>query len=116
MGTIWLIFSTARATWSPIADGSLAKLYPNALAVLVLSWILCILCVSMVGFALPAFRKRFHNQFECIHRFVGWMTLFIFWVHFILSTDIERGILMVLPPQSARRDRGPVHPCCPSAL
>merc|ERR1712000_441048 len=84
MGTIWLIFSTARATWSPIADGSLAKLYPNALAVLVLSWILCILCVSMVGFALPAFRKRFHNQFECIHRFVGWMTLFIFWVRFIL--------------------------------
>ena len=89
--TIWLIFSTARATWSPIADGSLAKLYPNALAVLVLSWILCILCVSMIGFAIPDFRKRFHNQFECIHRFVGWMTLFIFWVRFILSTDIERG-------------------------
>ncbi|KAG9257212.1 putative NRPS-like enzyme [Emericellopsis atlantica] len=89
--TAWLLISTVRATWDRVADGTLNQLNPNALAVLVLSWILCILCVCMVGFACPGFRKRYHNQFERIHRFVGWTTLVIFWVRAVLSVDGERG-------------------------
>jgi hypothetical protein len=44
----------------------------------------------MVGFAYPTFRKKYHNHFECIHRFVGWTTLGIFWVRTMLSIEAGR--------------------------
>lgn len=89
--TAWLLVSTVQSTVEHVTDGSITKLKPNALAVLVLSWLLCVLCCALVGFALPGFRKRFHNHFERIHRFVGWTTLIIFWIRTVLSIDGERG-------------------------
>ena len=86
--TAWLLISTVRTTVEHVTEGT--KLSPNALAVLVLSWVLCLLCCCLVGFAWPGFRKRYHNQFERIHRFVGWTTLGIFWVRSVLSIDGER--------------------------
>lgn len=88
--TAWLLISTFRSTVDHITDGTITKLNPNALAVLVLSWMLCILCCLLVGFAYPSFRKKYHNQFERIHRFLGWTTLLIFWIRTVLSVDGER--------------------------
>jgi hypothetical protein len=85
--TAWLLVSTVRAT---IAEVMLDEHDPYDLAVHALSWVLCILCCSMVGFAYPTFRKKYHNHFECIHRFVGWTTLGIFWVRTMLSIEAGR--------------------------
>lgn len=86
--TIWLYIGTIRSTVDLVSDGS--PIYGKTLAVLILSWMLCVLCGALVGFAWPGFRKRYHDQFERIHRFVGWTALAIFWVRLVLTIDVER--------------------------
>lgn len=88
--TVWLFISTIRSTIEHVSDGSITHLNVNSLAVLVLSWLLCLLCGVLVGFAWPGFRKRYHNQFERIHRFIGWTTLLLFWIRLVLTVDGER--------------------------
>ncbi|KAG5987304.1 hypothetical protein E4U54_005047, partial [Claviceps lovelessii] len=78
--TAWLLGSTFRST-AAYAE----KKTNDSLATLVISWMLCVLCCGLVGFAWPTFRKKYHNQFERIHRFVGWTALAMFWVRTILS-------------------------------
>jgi hypothetical protein len=36
--------------------------------------------------AIPRFRVRFHNTFEATHRFGGWATLLVLWVHAGITT------------------------------
>ncbi|KAG6002027.1 hypothetical protein E4U21_003569 [Claviceps maximensis] len=78
--TAWLLGSTFRSTIA-YADNKTN----DSLATLVISWMLCVLCCGLVGFAWPTFRKKYHDQFERIHRFVGWIALAMFWVRTILS-------------------------------
>ncbi|KAF4119364.1 Acyl-CoA synthetase (AMP-forming)/AMP-acid ligase II [Geosmithia morbida] len=88
--TAWLLISTVRSTVAQITDGSIAHLNPNGLAVLVLSWLLCLVCTALVVFAWPNFRKNHHDLFERYHRFGGWTALAIFWVRAVLTIDGER--------------------------
>ncbi|KAI9152118.1 LOW QUALITY PROTEIN: Adenylate-forming reductase [Paramyrothecium foliicola] len=80
--TAWLVASTIAETVA-LLEGS-----PKAgsLATLVISWILCALCLGLIAFSWPSFRKKYHNVFEQIHRFVGWIALCLFWIRTILST------------------------------
>lgn len=48
--------------------------------ILWVTFMLMALLVLMVATALPAVRRRFHNQFEWVHRFGGWSVLLLFWV------------------------------------
>ncbi|KAG5980431.1 hypothetical protein E4U55_004032 [Claviceps digitariae] len=78
--TAWLLGSTFRSTIAYAENKT-----NDSLATLVISWMLCVLCCGLVAFAWPTFRKKYHNQFERIHRFVGWTILAMFWVRTILS-------------------------------
>lgn len=78
--TAWLIASTIRST---VAYSQ--KNTTDSLATLVVSWLLSALCCTIVGFAWPTFRKRYHNLFERLHRFLGWTALCLFWVRTVLS-------------------------------
>lgn len=78
--TAWLVGSTFRSTIAYTRSHT-----NDSLATLVISWMLCAICCGLVGFAWPTFRKKYHNQFERIHRFVGWLALALFWVRTILS-------------------------------
>ncbi|KAF1931963.1 uncharacterized protein M421DRAFT_2569 [Didymella exigua CBS 183.55] len=46
--------------------------------------LLAILVVCLT--AIPRFRARFHNTFEATHRFGGWATLIILWMHAGITT------------------------------
>lgn len=78
--TAWLFGSTFRSTVAFAEQKT-----NDSIATLVVSWMLCVLCGGLVGFAWPTFRKRYHDQFEQIHRFVGWTALAMFWVRTMLS-------------------------------
>ena len=79
--TAWLLASTVQATIAKVTGREKIQ----SLATLVLSWMLCVLCCVMLGSAWPAFRKKYHNIFERMHRFVGWTTLVLFWARTALS-------------------------------
>ncbi|KAM3508798.1 hypothetical protein MY11210_006584 [Beauveria gryllotalpidicola] len=79
--TIWLLGSNVSSTVSYVRD----KDRIDSLASIVVSWMICALCCTMIGFAYPTFRKRYHNTFEQSHRFMGWTTLLLFWVKTVLN-------------------------------
>ncbi|POR37446.1 Nonribosomal peptide synthetase 5 [Tolypocladium paradoxum] len=78
--TSWLVASTVRSTIAYTQGNT-----TDSLATLVVSWLLSALCCAIVGFAWPTFRKRHHNLFERLHRFLGWTALCLFWVRTVLS-------------------------------
>ncbi|KAM3497979.1 hypothetical protein MY10362_008687 [Beauveria mimosiformis] len=80
--TAWLLGSNVSSTVLYVRDN---KQWVDSLASIVVSWMICALCCTMIGFAYPTFRKRYHNTFEQSHRFMGWTTLLLFWVKTILN-------------------------------
>ncbi|EFY86103.1 NRPS-like enzyme, putative [Metarhizium acridum CQMa 102] len=78
--TAWLLGSTFRSTVAYTQNKT-----NDSIATLMVSWMLCVLCSGLVGFAYPTFRKKYHDQFEGIHRFVGWTALALFWVRTMFS-------------------------------
>ncbi len=98
--TIWLLGSNISSTVSYVRDEDRL----DSMASIVVSWMICALCCTMIGFAYPTFRKRYHNTFEQAHRFMGWTVLLLFWVKTILNAkDIARpgqdlGMILVRSP------------------
>lgn len=54
--------------------------------VLWLNAVLMGVLLLMVGMAMPQVRGRFHNGFECVHRFAGWGVLLLFWGQTLLAS------------------------------
>ena len=77
---------------------------PQSAATKAISWILTGLYVVNLTMAYPAIRRKYHNNFEHVHRFVGWTMLGLFWAQVVCSTNDTRGekslgdALLVTPP------------------
>ncbi|CAN8075732.1 unnamed protein product [Agarophyton chilense] len=85
--TVWLILfsvsaSILRATNSPKSPSEL---------LLMLTYLIDVLLVTISVLALPRLRSRFHNTFEATHRFLGWTALFFVWLHTVfLIRDFKK--------------------------
>lgn len=55
------------------------------------------LLLSIIVLAHPRLRARYHNTFEMVHRFAGWMAVIIFWIHMLVLADAERRTLSPTP-------------------
>ncbi|OAA69728.1 AMP-dependent synthetase/ligase [Cordyceps fumosorosea ARSEF 2679] len=99
--TAWLLGSNISSTvsYAQRKEGSI-----DSLASIVVSWMVCALCCAMIGFAYPTFRKKYHNTFEQMHRFMGWTALLLFWIKTVLNTrdaalpGEDLGLLLVRSP------------------
>jgi len=56
----------------------------HGLAVRITGGFILFLIIFLSSTAMPIIRRRFHNTFEHIHRYVGWTTLIILIIHVIL--------------------------------
>ncbi|KAL9110860.1 MAG: hypothetical protein Q9227_004660 [Pyrenula ochraceoflavens] len=61
-------------------------------AVLVLTIILNVILLGIVAMAHPVVRAYYHDGFEQIHRFAGWIALSLFGAHVVAMTDFERHV------------------------
>lgn len=77
--TVWFLVVTGTMTIDEVRGASRASV-----AVLALTYVILGLLLSMVVFALPRFRAKFHNRFELVHRFGGWSVLVLYWTHSVL--------------------------------
>jgi amino acid adenylation domain-containing protein len=94
---IWLLVSNiANVTCQALPETCSAADAPQSLAAAIVSWILTGLFCVMFGFAWPPFRKRNHDIFERVHRFVGWTMLGLFWAQVVLSANDARPAHMSL--------------------
>ncbi|TVY32884.1 Adenylate-forming reductase, partial [Lachnellula subtilissima] len=71
--TLWLLAFTITAT-----------IRGSCPAALVVSYALVGLLCSILVLAHPTYRVQFHNHFEMVHRFAGWLALALFWVQTVL--------------------------------
>ena len=78
--TLWFSATTITSTIRK-AEGK----GTDSIGTVAVSWIVVLLCCTMLVSAWPNFRKKNHNLFEKMHRFVGWTTLAMFWVRTCLS-------------------------------
>ncbi|KAH6657078.1 AMP-binding enzyme [Truncatella angustata] len=85
---MWLLASNiSNITCQLAPETCIAGEASQSLATAVVSWILTAFFLLMFGFAWPPFRKRNHDLFEKVHRFVGWTMLGLFWVQAVLSVN-----------------------------
>lgn len=85
--TVWFVVFTADLTKE-------AQDHPSArlTAIVVLSYMLVAILLSICVLALPPVRRRWHNAFECSHRFLGWLSLLLFWGSTVLADWPARGV------------------------
>ncbi|MCF4980044.1 hypothetical protein [Pseudomonas gessardii] len=91
----------AATLWFAVLVGSQGWRYlqqPQSVSApwLLVSAALLGLLLLMVLMAQPGIRRRFHNGFECVHRFAGWGALLLFWVQALLAEAPAAALWMLL--------------------
>jgi hypothetical protein len=81
---LWLIYLAAYLTIIAAAGQ-----YKNT-RVIGMAYIIVLLFLTIVIFAMPFVRRRVHNAFERTHRFAGWSTAAVFWALIIVLAS-DRG-------------------------
>ena len=83
--TVWYLLYTALVTKEFVESKS-----SDTTASVATSWILLAMFFTIVAGAHPKFRVRFHDRFEAMHRFAGWVALITFWIHMFLAAAAAR--------------------------
>jgi len=82
----WVIFSIEATRYharkAPFPD----RHYNVNSATILITFLILALLFGILGMAYPTVRMRMHDQFEWTHRFAGWTTLALVWVHLIVAT------------------------------
>jgi hypothetical protein len=78
-GTIWWIPFTAMTSRLFLQSAS-------TFSITAISWTLLFLLLTILLLSYPAVRSRYHNTFEITHRFLGWISIALFWVQLLLLT------------------------------
>ncbi|KAG6809976.1 hypothetical protein H0H92_013825 [Tricholoma furcatifolium] len=84
-GALWLILFSAKATMEVIRGRGASG------ATLVVTYVILVLLLTILIFAHPTLRKKFHDNFEATHRFLGWSATALVWIQVILLTNDFRG-------------------------
>ncbi|KAK7039258.1 hypothetical protein VNI00_010163 [Paramarasmius palmivorus] len=77
---VWYIMYTALVTLD-----YLDKRSPAGLANTITSYILVTMFCFILAGAYPRFRVLYHDYFEMLHRYSGWVALCTFWIHTIFA-------------------------------
>ncbi|KAM5344225.1 hypothetical protein ACJ41O_012762 [Fusarium nematophilum] len=82
----WLLASNI-ADIVCMVSGNCANWGNQSIASKVVSWILSAFFAIMIVLAWPSMRKRYHDTFEQVHRFIGWTMLALFWAQVVLASN-----------------------------
>ena len=63
----------------------------QSIATKAISWILIGGYIFMLVLAYPTMRKKYHDHFERVHRFIGWTMLGLFWAQVVVSANDNKG-------------------------
>ncbi|KAK6080406.1 AMP-binding enzyme [Seiridium cupressi] len=85
--SMWLLASNISNIVCQLAPHTCSAAPPQSLGVAIVSWILTTFFLTMFGFAWPPMRKRNHDLFEKVHRFIGWSMLGLFWAQVVLTIN-----------------------------
>ncbi|KAF7967448.1 hypothetical protein HWV62_15397 [Athelia sp. TMB] len=86
-------FGTAAVTWYLLYTALATKDFVqthnrNQIPNIVTSYILVLMFCFILGAAHPKFRVRYHDHFEMMHRYSGWVAMVTFWVHIVTASRV----------------------------
>ncbi len=87
----WFIVLAAAIT-RQFAIGAEAELARDV-GVLAVTYMILSLILTIIILTCPRFREKYHNSFEAVHRFGGWTTLALLWVHVILLSNATKKVI-----------------------
>ncbi|KAJ7131668.1 hypothetical protein C8R43DRAFT_656846 [Mycena crocata] len=93
---VWYIMYTTVTTRDYIASPS-----KWGMANVACSYVLVVMFCFILTAAHPVLRRRYHDYFEAVHRYSGWVALSTFWMHSIFSANQYR-VLEAGPPPLGR--------------
>ncbi|KAG9038332.1 hypothetical protein FRB95_001744 [Tulasnella sp. JGI-2019a] len=80
-GLMWFIYFTVLATQD-------LRHHDHASAALIaVTYVILVFLCTIIGLAMPAWRRIHHNKFEMVHRFLGWTVTALVWALVILLTN-----------------------------
>ncbi|KAF5356578.1 hypothetical protein D9758_008246 [Tetrapyrgos nigripes] len=82
---VWYIMYTVVTTRDYILLHNHASL-----ANLITSYVLCTMFCLILAGAHPTFRRKYHDYFEAMHRYSGWVALVTFWIHSVFAGEEYR--------------------------
>jgi hypothetical protein len=86
--TIWFTLFNATLLWRWQTD-AIPGLPKNRFSfVVAITIVIDLLLILIVAFAHPDLRRQYHNTFEAVHRFAGWLAVLLFWIHIIVLTNL----------------------------
>ncbi|KAL5117040.1 hypothetical protein ACEQ8H_004999 [Pleosporales sp. CAS-2024a] len=88
-GTMWWIAFTAVASWTCLEEVTSFVLVSAA-------WVILLLLLAILVLSLSVVRAKFHNTFEITHRFLGWLSVLLFWLQLLLLAHSQQCLDMSL--------------------
>lgn len=86
--TLWFTLFNSTLLWAWRTDSIPALPKRRFPAIVAITMMIDLLLILIVVFAHPSLRRRFHNTFESVHRFAGWLAVLLFWVHLVDLTQL----------------------------
>ncbi|KAF2007632.1 hypothetical protein P154DRAFT_386771, partial [Amniculicola lignicola CBS 123094] len=77
-GTFWYMAFTALLTIRSVQNGSCI------LPIIICTWLILLFFILILIFSYPRLRDLYHNTFEMTHRFLGWLSVLLFWIQIVL--------------------------------
>ena len=100
VGTCWWSIFTAIMSWQGVTQGTYTPL------ILILTLVISSLLITIIILSFPRLRVRHHDTWELTHRFLGWLSIALFWAQIMLLTSynctsassILFGVLLIRTP------------------
>lgn len=92
VGMGWWIAFTAVLSWEGVSKGTYTPL------LLVTTLLIASLLVAIVVLSLPGVRVRYHDTWELTHRFLGWLSIALFWAQILLMTQYTTTVISLSSP------------------
>lgn len=80
-GTAWWIGFSITSTMQMVKQ----EVY--SIPLLMTTWTILATLILIMVYALPGLRKTHHNTFELTHRFLGWISILLFWAQLLLVVN-----------------------------
>lgn len=79
-GTLWWLVFTVMICRMLLRSAS-------TFAITILTCIILVILTAILTLSYPTVRERYHNTFEITHRFLGWLSILLFWAQLSLLTS-----------------------------
>lgn len=82
-GTMWWLVFSGVVSWDALQDDDSGGYTAPVVRV---AWVVFVVLGAIVVMSVPGVREKYHDVWEVTHRWLGWLSISLFWVQVFLRT------------------------------